>query len=121
MSVAQLNVWVFVFQMELVESNKDSPLPSPTALLVVSVCERKKRRKTKTEFSVGVIPKADVRNFSLFLKEKCISSLFRTNYIEKNFNLHICFFFPSFHEHCLSYHALPTFLKLLVLKKELEV
>ena len=78
--------------MELVESNKDSPLPSPTALLVVSVCERKKRRKTKTEFSVGVIPKADVRNFSLFLKEKCISSLFRTNYIEKKFNLQL--FFP---------------------------
>ena len=78
--------------MELVESNKDGPLPSPAVLLVVSVCERKKRRKTKTEFSVGVISKAYVRYFSLFLKEKCISFLFRTNYIEKKFNLQL--FFP---------------------------
>ena len=37
--------------------------------------------------------KACVRYFSLFLKEKCISSLFRTKYIEKKFNLQL-FFLP---------------------------
>ena len=41
--------------------------------------------------------KACVHYFSLFLKDKCISSLFRTKYIEKKFNLQ-CFFFPLFHE-----------------------
>ena len=39
------------------------------------------------------IVKASVRYFSLFLKEKCISSLFRTKYIEKKFNLQF-FFLP---------------------------
>ena len=37
--------------------------------------------------------KACVRYFSLFLKDKCISSLFRTKYIEK-FNLQL-FFLPT--------------------------
>ena len=37
--------------------------------------------------------KACVRYFSLFLKEKCISSLFQTKYIEKKFNLQL-FFLP---------------------------
>ena len=36
--------------------------------------------------------------FSLFLKDKCISSLFWMKYIEKKFSLN-CFFFPLFHEH----------------------
>ena len=35
--------------------------------------------------------KACVRYFSLFLKDKCISSLFRTRYIEKKFNLQLFF------------------------------
>ena len=39
--------------------------------------------------------------FSLFLKDKCISSLFWTKYIEKKFNLQL-FFFPLFHEHLFS-------------------
>ena len=38
--------------------------------------------------------KACVRYFSLFLKDKCISSLFRTKYIEKKFNLQL-FFLPT--------------------------
>ena len=45
--------------------------------------------------------KACVRYISLFLKDKCISSLFRTKYIEKKFNLQV-FFFPLFHEHLFS-------------------
>ena len=45
--------------------------------------------------------KACVRYFSLFLKDKCISSLFRTKHIEKKINLQL-FFLPSFHEHSLS-------------------
>ena len=45
--------------------------------------------------------KACVRYFSLFLKNKCVSSLFRTKYIEKKFKLQ-CFFFPLFHEHLFS-------------------
>ena len=45
--------------------------------------------------------KACVRYFLLFLKDKCISSLFRTKYIEKKFNLQL-FFFPLFHEHLFS-------------------
>ena len=45
--------------------------------------------------------KASVRYFSLFLKDKCISSLFRTKYIEKKFTLHL-FFFPLFHEDLIS-------------------
>ena len=40
---------------------------------------------------------ACVRYFSLFLKEKCIHSLFRTKKLTYS-----CFFFPSFHEHSLS-------------------
>ena len=48
-----------------------------------------------------VVFKACVRYFSLFLKDKCISSLFRTKYIEKKFNLQ-CFFFPLFHENLFS-------------------
>ena len=38
--------------------------------------------------------KACVRYFSLFLKDKCISSLFRMKYIEKKFNLQL-FFLPT--------------------------
>ena len=40
------------------------------------------------------ITKACVRYFSLFLKDKYISSLFRTKYIEKKFNLQL-FFLPT--------------------------
>ena len=35
--------------------------------------------------------KACIHYFSLFLKEKCISLLFQTNYIEKKFNLELIF------------------------------
>ena len=45
--------------------------------------------------------RACVRYFSLFLKDKYISSLFRTKYIEKKFNLQL-FFFPLFHEDLIS-------------------
>ena len=45
--------------------------------------------------------KACVRYFSLFLKDMCISSLFRTKYIEKKFNLQLLFF-PLFHENLLA-------------------
>ena len=45
--------------------------------------------------------KAFIRYFSLFLKEKCISSSFRTKYIEKKFNLQL-FFLPSVYEHLFS-------------------
>ena len=38
--------------------------------------------------------KASVRYFSVFLKDKCISSLSRTKYIEKKFNLQL-FFLPT--------------------------
>ena len=41
-------------------------------------------------YYINVI-KAYVRYFSLFLKEKCISSLFQMEYIEKKFNLQLCF------------------------------
>ena len=51
--------------------------------------------------------KACVRYFSLFLKEKCISSLFRTKHIEKKFNLQL-FFFSSFHEHSFSLELPPA-------------
>ena len=54
-----------------------------------------------SELSADVIVKACVRNFSLFLKDKCISSLFRTKYIEKNLT-YSCFFFPLFHKHLFS-------------------
>ena len=59
--------------------------------------------------------KACIRYFSLFLKDKCTSSLFQTKYIEKKFNLQL--FFP----HCFmniyslrGCHVLPASLKLLV-------
>ena len=45
--------------------------------------------------------KACVCYFSLFSKDKCISSLVQTNYIEKKFT-YSCFFFPLFHEHLFS-------------------
>ena len=38
--------------------------------------------------------KACVRYFSLFSKDKCISSLFQTKYIEKKFNLQL-YFLPT--------------------------
>ena len=67
---------------------------------------------------ISVIVKACTRYFSLFLKSKCISLLFRTKYIEKKFNLAV------FSSHCFTniyslqgYHALPASSKLLVLKK----
>ena len=46
------------------------------------------------------IIKTCVHYFSLFLKDKCISSLFRMKYIEKKFNLQL-FFIPIIHEHSL--------------------
>ena len=42
-----------------------------------------------------------VRYFSLFLNDKCISSLVRMQYIEKKFTLQL-FFFSLFHEHLFS-------------------
>ena len=64
---------------------------------------------------MSYILKACARYFSLFSKDKCISSLFRTKYIEKKFNLVV------FSSHCFTniyslqgYHALPASLKLLV-------
>ena len=66
-------------------------------------------------FTVFVRLKACVRYFSLFSKDKCISSLFRTKYVEKKFNLVV------FSSHCFTniyslrgYHALPASLKRLV-------
>ena len=69
------------------------------------------------------IVKACVRYLSLFLKVKCICSLFRTKYIEKKFKNAFVFSshrFMNIHSR-LSYHALPALLKLLVLKKQLYV
>ena len=43
---------------------------------------------------MSYILKACARYFSLFSKDKCISSLFRTKYIEKKFNLQL-FFLPT--------------------------
>ena len=40
-----------------------------------------------------ILVKACVRNFSLFLKAKCISLIFRMKYIENKFNLQL-FFLP---------------------------
>ena len=57
-------------------------------------------RGSSSNFSFNF--KACVSYFSLFLKDKCISSLFRTKYIEKKFNKFSCFFFPLFHEHLFS-------------------
>ena len=54
--------------------------------------------------------KACVCYFSLFLKDKCISSLVRTKYIEKKFTFHC---FTNIYS-LLGYHALPASLKLLV-------
>ena len=45
--------------------------------------------------------KACVRYFSLFLKDKCISSLVRTSILKRNLT-YSCFFFPLFHEHLFS-------------------
>ena len=42
-------------------------------------------------FKPLTVLKACIRCFSLFLKGKCISSLFRTNYIEKKFNSRLVF------------------------------
>ena len=67
------------------------------------------------DFKTFQLLKACVHYFSLFLKDKCISSLVRTKYIERKFNLVV------FSSHCftniyslLLYHALPASLKLLV-------
>ena len=53
--------------------------------------------------------KACIRYFSLFLKDKCISSLVRTKYIEV-FSSH---YFTNIYS-LLGYNMLPTSLKLLV-------
>ena len=45
--------------------------------------------------------KACVCYFSLFLKDKCISLLFRMQYIEKKLT-YSCFFLPLFHKHLFS-------------------
>ena len=45
------------------------------------------------EVDIGIF-KTCVRYFSLFLKDKCIYSLFRTKYVEKKFNLQL-FFLPT--------------------------
>ena len=61
----------------------------------LSLFERLKQPhlKMKNIFEIEML-KACVRYFSLFLKDKCISSLFRTKYIEKKFNLQL-FFLPT--------------------------
>ena len=63
------------------------------------------------------IIKACVRYFPLFLKNKCISLLFRTKYIEKKFNLQL-FFLPTASQTFIlsiqGYHALPASTKLLI-------
>ena len=50
---------------------------------------------------VGMALRACVRYFSLFLKEQCVSWLFRTKYFEKKLT-YSCFIFPLFHEHLFS-------------------
>ena len=50
---------------------------------------------------VGMALKACVCYFSLFLKEQCVSWLFRTKYFEKKLT-YSCFIFPLFHEHLFS-------------------
>ena len=79
-------------------------------------------RRVKILVQLSAILKACARfYFSLFLKYKCISFLFRRKYIKKKFN------FVVFSSHCfmiihscLSDHGLPTFLKLLDLKNKLH-
>ena len=56
--------------------------------------------------------KACVRYFLLFLKDKCISSLVRTKYIEKKFNLQL-FFLPTV-SRTFVLSGLPASLKFLV-------
>ena len=66
--------------------------------------EEKQLNLSKNSFSFDrnfLLLKACARYFSLFLKEKCMSSLFRTKYIQKNLT-YSCFFFPSLHEHSFS-------------------
>ena len=58
---------------------------------------RSKNAKMATKKKIEL--KACVCYFSLFLKEKCISLLFRTKCIENL--IYSCFLFPSFHEHSL--------------------
>ena len=53
--------------------------------------------------SVAIIFKACVCYFSLFLKDKCISSLFQTNYIEKKFNLQLFFLLTASRTFILSW------------------
>ena len=49
------------------------------------------KKHAKKNYFSSLILKACVCYFSLFLKDKCISSLFRTKYIEKKFNLQLLF------------------------------
>ena len=76
-----------------------------------------KKAKTTKKCVIKKILKVCVSYFSLFLKVKCISLLFRTKYIEKKFNLVVFSSsrFINIHSR-LSYHTLPAFSKL-VLKK----
>ena len=63
--------------------------------------------------------KACLHYFGLFLKEQCVSWLFRTKYFEKKFNLQLLIF-PLFHKHLFSpelSRAAHLVSKLLVLKK----
>ena len=50
--------------------------------------------KRKCGYRNNCFLKAYVRYFSLFLKDKCFSSLVRTKYIEKKFTLQL-FFLPT--------------------------
>ena len=66
-----LNVCV---RMELVESNKDGPLPSPAVLSIVSVYKRKQRWKTKTEFSLdGILKSGFPSNLWIYWMEILVS------------------------------------------------
>ena len=50
--------------------------------------------KARVVFSQFLIFKACVSYFSLFLKEQCVSWLFRTKYLEKKYNLQL-FYLPT--------------------------
>ena len=64
-----------------------------TFFLVSQVLFFKPMKQTSKNV-VGTTFKACARYFSLFLKDKCISSLVRTKYIKKKFNLQL-FFLPT--------------------------
>ena len=61
-----------------------------------SLSEKKKIiRRLGYDKAIFIILKACVLYFSLFLKDKCISSLVRTKYIEKKFTSQLFFFLPT--------------------------